>query len=151
MAEPEFSAGITVGNKDTYQRSEEVLLSFTLTNNNKDDYYVLTWNTPLEGFYGNFLDVTRDGENVLYKGIMTKRVNPLADDYTFIPAGGKAEATLNLNKGYDVSRPGHYKVTLGPLLLDVQGKMDGVEFQPTKEGKTMVWLSAGPISFVVEG
>jgi hypothetical protein len=94
-------------------------LRFELTNGSGPALRVLKWNTPLEGWKGTILRVTRDGEELQYQGPMLKRGDPQADAYVEIAAGGRADATVDLAEVYDVSRPGTYKVEVDGELIDV--------------------------------
>jgi peptidyl-Lys metalloendopeptidase len=94
-------------------------IRFELSNGSDSTLRVLTWNTPLEGWKGTVLRVTRDGEELPYQGPMLKRGDPQADAYMEIPAGGKVDATVDLAEVYDVSRPGTYKVEADGDLIDV--------------------------------
>jgi hypothetical protein len=94
-------------------------IRFELTNGSGSSLRVLKWNTPLEGWKGTVFRVTRNGEEVPYQGPMLKRGDPQADAYVEIPAGGKADATVDLAEVYDLSRPGTYKVEVDGDLIDV--------------------------------
>jgi len=151
MAEPRFTTEIGVS-KASYGLGEDIQFNFKLTNENKDDFYVLKWHTPLEGIRNNFLDVRRDGQRIFYKGIMMKRGSPLASSYILIPAGSSVEASVMLNEGYGVSEPGTYSVELDTRLMDVKMKCEEEEFQPSKlsVGLNHAKLTAEPLTFVVE-
>lgn len=97
-------------------------IRFELANGSGSSLWVLKWNTPLEGWKGTILRVTRDGEELPYQGPMMKRGDPQADAYVEIPAGGKVDATVDLSEVYDVSRPGTYKVEADGDLIDVTGE-----------------------------
>ena len=94
-------------------------IRFELSNGSDAALRVLTWNTPLEGWKGTVLRVTRDGEELPYQGPMLKRGDPQADDYVEIAAGGRVDATVDLAEVYDVSRPGTYTVEADGDLIDV--------------------------------
>lgn len=94
-------------------------IRFELANGTDSALRVLKWNTPLEGWKGTVLRVTRDGEELPYQGPMLKRGDPQADAYVEIPAGGRVDATVDLAEVYDVSRPGTYRVEADGDLIDV--------------------------------
>lgn len=98
-------------------------LRFELANSSESALWVLKWNTPLEGWKGTVLEVTRDGKEVPYEGRLFKRGDPRREDYVEIPAGGKVDATVDLAEVYDVSRPGTYKVEADGELIDVTAEM----------------------------
>lgn len=94
-------------------------LRFELANRSQAPLRVLQWNTPLEGWKGTILTVTREGEELPYQGPMLKRGDPGREEYAEIAAGGRIEATVDLAEVYDVSRPGSYRVEVTGDLLDV--------------------------------
>jgi hypothetical protein len=94
-------------------------LRFELANGSDSTLRVLKWNTPLEGWKGTVLRVSRNGEELPYQGPMLKRGDPQSDAYVEIPAGGQVDATVDLAEVYDVSRPGTYKIEVDGDLIDV--------------------------------
>jgi hypothetical protein len=97
-------------------------LHFELTNRSQAPVWVLRWNTPLEGWRGTILRITRDGrdgEEIPFQGPMFKRGDPAHGDYAEIAAGGRSEATVDLAEVYDLSRPGRDRVEVVGDLVDV--------------------------------
>lgn len=123
-------------------------LRFELANGSDSALRVLTWNTPLEGWKGTVLRVTRDGEEVPYQGPMLKRGDPQADAYREIPAGGKVDAVVDLAEVYDVSRPGTYKVEADGDLIDVTAEPTEAVPRP-RDRHQPVPLDCGAITFQV--
>ena len=131
-----------------------MVLQFELTNENKEDYYILNWHTPFEGFASEFLEISYEGKPVPYKGILVKRGNPSAENYLPLLAESTISTLVVLNEVYDVSRPGVYCVKLDTALMDYKMKIKGKELQPTKleDGfSSSIPLSSGCTLFVVEG
>ncbi|QEH42755.1 protease [Chitinophaga sp. XS-30] len=89
---------------------EPVMLTFTVYNRSAKALEFCKWHTPFEGFIAAFLDVRNsNGEEVLYRGAMAKRVMPPpAEAYIQVPAGDSATVDIDLLKGYDLSAPGKY-------------------------------------------
>ena len=110
---------------------------FELANGSDSTLRVLTWNTPLEGWKGTVLRVTRDGEELPYQGPMLKRGDPQADAYVEIPAGGRVDATVDLAEVYDVSRPGTYKVEADGDLIDITAGPTEVIPRPRDQHQAM--------------
>ena len=54
-------------------------LKFTLINTGQAPLQVLNWQTPFEGIRAPMFNVTRDGAEVLYHGVMVKRASATAD------------------------------------------------------------------------
>lgn len=122
-------------------------IRFELSNGSDSPLQVLTWNTPLEGWKGTVLRVTRDGEELSYGGPMLKRGDPQADAYVEIPAGGKVDATVDLAEVYDVSRPGTYRVEADGDLIDVTA-----EAAPRPRDRHQALpLDCGAVTFEVAG
>jgi hypothetical protein len=80
--------------------AQGVTLSFTLRNSADRPLAVLGWNTPFDGWFGEYLDVTRDGAPVAYEGPIAKRGAPMADDYVTVPARGRRTARIDLAMAY---------------------------------------------------
>jgi hypothetical protein len=136
--------------KDVYAPKEAVSLSFTLTNNNGQDLYVLKWHTPLEGMLNNFLSVTVDGIKVPYRGIMVKRGPPSAESYSLVSKGSNLDASVNITDGYSTETCGKYIVQLKTSLMDVVPQKEGVDFKPNGFNDfSSVAISSNPIEFNV--
>ncbi|RPD42923.1 protease [Chitinophaga barathri] len=88
-----------------------VMLNFTVYNRSSRDTQFCKWHTPFEGFISTFLDIKdAAGTEVQYRGAMAKRVMPPpAEAYIKVPAGDSVSVTLDLLKGYDLTKPGQYK------------------------------------------
>ena len=99
-----------------------VKLSFVLRNGGDRPVAVLVWNTPFDGWFGEYLDVTRDGTRIAYEGPVAKRGAPAADDYVKVPARGRRTATIDLAAAYAVTQPGRYRVTFRGELHDVRAE-----------------------------
>ena len=140
-ASPQLACSIRV--PETGIAGRPVRLAFELGNKGAAPVRVLTWNTPLEGWFGAFLKVVRDGTDVPYEGPMVKRSAPAEDDYVRIVPGAKVGATLDLAQVYAIAAPGLYTVTFtGPLHDVVEGrhKVPGAERRP-------VAIACAPVQF----
>ena len=98
-----------------------VPLRFGVTNRGRLAVSVLEWNTPFEGWFGAYVEVTRDGVALPYRGPMLKRGDPSAGDYLRIGAGQTRRATVDLSLPFDLSLPGLYRVQPRITLHDVAG------------------------------
>jgi hypothetical protein len=98
-----------------------VLLRFGVTNRGRQAVSVLEWNTPFEGWFGAYIEVTRDGVALPYRGPMQKRGDPSGGDYLRIGAGQTRRATVDLSLPFDLSLPGLYRVQPRITLHDVAG------------------------------
>ncbi|MDP3821447.1 MAG: hypothetical protein Q8R33_08220 [Burkholderiales bacterium] len=100
---------------------EPVPLRFGVTNRGRLAVSLLEWNTPFEGWFGTYVEVTRDGVALPYRGPMRKRGDPSAGDYVRIGAGQTHRATVDLSLPFDLSLPGLYRVQPRITLHDVAG------------------------------
>jgi len=87
-----------------------VIINFQLKNITAEPLYLLKWYTPLEGIAGNIFEVTLNGQEVPYIGIMASRGAPTAESYVFLEAGEEVTAKVNLVQSYDFSQPGVYTI-----------------------------------------
>ena len=109
----------TLEAEETYVIGELVNLRFSLHNQTDRTLYILAWYTPLEGIAGKIFSVTRDGDEIPYRGIMAKRGNPSRDDYAAVKPGAAVSAVVNLAEDYDLSQAGRYHVEFTSQLHDV--------------------------------
>ena len=98
-----------------------VPLRFGVTNRGRLAVSVLEWNTPFEGWFGAYVEVTRDGVALPYRGPMLKRGEPSADEYLSFGAAQTRRATVDLAQPFDLSQPGLYRVQARITLHDVAG------------------------------
>lgn len=94
-------------------------LYFEITNEGKEDVYVLKRDTPLEGLKTDCLEVKVNGEPVLYDGYFFKRAAPGKEDYLLLHAGESLSAPFDLSQAYDTSLPGVYEVRFNESKLVV--------------------------------
>jgi hypothetical protein len=99
--------------KDTVKLGELVELKFTVYNNADTAQHFCKWHTPFEPFISKYLDVkSESGEEVNYKGAMAKRVMPPpASSYVAVNSKDSVSTTVDLLKGYDLTKPAKYTIT----------------------------------------
>jgi hypothetical protein len=112
--------------RESYVAGQPVTVRFSLENVSTRQLWVLKWYTPLEGFWGDMLVVTRDGVEVPYRGPLAKRGDPVREDYVRIDAGQAAAAEVDLAAAYDVGRPGTYRVAFVGRVHDVSPESRGL-------------------------
>lgn len=98
---------------------QPVPLRFTLANRGVAAVQVLEWGTPLEGWFAAYVEVSRDGVAVAYRGPLLKRGDPAADEYIRIAAHRSRRAEVDLAQPFDLSVPGVYRVQPRIMLFDV--------------------------------
>ncbi|MET0405782.1 MAG: protease, partial [Cystobacter sp.] len=106
--------------------NQPVELRFELTNRTSAPLYVLKWHSPLEGIRGRDFEVTREGTEVDYLGVMVKRASPQADQYVTIAPGASVEGRVDLTQGYSMTQPGRYRIAFSGSLMDVADKQSEV-------------------------
>jgi peptidyl-Lys metalloendopeptidase len=97
-----------------YQKSDKLTIRFTFRNTTKEAVKLLKWNTPLEGFASNFLDITHNGEKVPYIGKLVRRGEITERDFVTLKPSEKRTVTLDLEKGYAIRKPGKYQIYYSP-------------------------------------
>lgn len=98
-----------------------VMVEFTLTNRGTEAVSVLSWYTPAEGLRSDVFTVTRGGEQLHYRGIMAKRLDPPREAYLQLGPGESHRVMLDLTAGYGVKGAGDYSVVFDGVLDDVAG------------------------------
>lgn len=134
--------------KPQYGRTEAKQLRFTLTNTAGESLHVLKWQTPLEGFTADILEVKRDGQPVRYIGRQVKRAAPSERDYVLILPGKSISATVNVAAAYDVSAPGEYTVAVATRVFDV-ARGDTPKLAKTTADLSVRTLTSNAVSFRV--
>ena len=120
-AAPRGGGGLTVRLESDghFGLTERPTVGFTLTNRTAVDFYVLRWQTPIDGIYTELFEVTRDGEPVAYTGRHVKFGNPRPEDYVRVAAGASLSMAVDLAGSYDFSKTGEYSVRYHAFAQDV--------------------------------
>ena len=100
----------------------EARVQFVLRNLTADDLYILTWQSPWEGWKGRFLSLYKEGKKQDYLGPMIKRLKPEREDYQLIKSHQQLTATLDLKQVYRLSS-GTYQLEYLGYLQDVRTKL----------------------------
>ena len=87
-----------------------VACSFEFTNNANQDLYLLKRNTPLEGFYSDFVSVSLDGRPLDYEGILIYRRPPTMDEFVLLKAGESISASVQITDVFSIDTDGLYTV-----------------------------------------
>lgn len=137
----------TLEAEETYVIGEPVNLRFSLHNQTDRTLYVLTWYTPLEGIAGEIFRVTRDGDEVAYRGILAKRGDPSRDEYAVVEPGAEVSAAVDLAEDYDLSQAGRYHVEFTSRLHDVTD--DGTLIPRKRDDHRPQELPCNAVSFEI--
>ena len=139
----------TIEAPTTLTTGETMPLRFTLTNNADTQLYVLTWYTPLEGIAGKIFHVERNGEVLLYEGILATRAAPSPDDYVLLEPGAAASAQVDLATAYDFSQAGTYTIQfLSPKISHVARSED--EMATTLDDLGPVQIPANTVTVEID-
>jgi peptidyl-Lys metalloendopeptidase len=133
--------------------TDEIALTYSLTNNTAEPLYVLRWETPFEGINGDIFQVERDGQPVLYTGRLYKRAAPIADDYIELQPFESRSVTIDLSAVYRMSRTGEYSVRYRPYVLDVVASLDApaADREAAADGGRLVTVDSSAVTLFVEG
>lgn len=99
-----------------HEASDELAVTFSLTNNGAESAFVLRWQTPLDGIEADILVVERDGKPVPYIGKLIKRPAPIPEDYVEIKAGETLSVTFDPSATYDMRAKGEYTIRYRAVL-----------------------------------
>lgn len=93
-------------------------LTFTLDNQTNQSWYLLTWQTPFDAWFSEFITIRHQttAQKVIYQGALAKRAAVTTDDYLTLPAHSHQTIELDLSQVYSLNK-GHYDVSLTPLRL----------------------------------
>ena len=120
-----------------------IALTFELVNKTKQTYNILNWDTPYEGFYGPYLQITGAGGEVDYRGRVVKRATPTREEYVSIKRGEKLAVTVNLAPVYDFKARGKYEVVFAGKLFDATTE----KIPRSYELRTAMTVECAPVSF----
>ena len=126
-----------------------VKVRFTLSNRGARAVRVLEWHTPLEGFWSDVFEVSRDGRKLAYEGPLMKRGDPVRDDYVEIAPGKSVSAVVDLAGPYDLRRAGTYRVAFTRGLMDVARENEA--YPRGRDAHRKRALACEPIDVVVAG
>lgn len=121
-------------------------LRFSLTNRGTRPLLVLSWGTPLEGWFQPFLRVTRDGVELRYQGPMLKRGDPDAAEYLRLAAGQQRSEIFSLSPAFDAVLPGLYRVEPRITLHDV---IDRGSAPRARDDHQPMTLNCAPLAFTL--
>ncbi|MBI4915294.1 MAG: peptidase M35 [Acidobacteria bacterium] len=137
-----------------HELTDDIAITFTLTNTGAGSARILRWQTPLAGIEADILAVTVDGEPVPYVGRLIKRAAPEAEDWIELGSGQSVSAAFDLSSVYDMTRRGEYAVryrTELPPADDVEppelpaGSEEAPE-NPLESNEVRLWVEGGELA-----
>ncbi|MCC8424654.1 protease [Mucilaginibacter sp. UR6-11] len=110
---PQKAFFATMQIRDTIRTGAPVELVFTVYNHTDSLVKFLRWQTPFEPLMSQYLEIKDEqGEEVLYKGPMAKRMMPPpASSYLALNPMDSLVAKVDILKGYALTRPAKYTIT----------------------------------------
>jgi peptidyl-Lys metalloendopeptidase len=111
-AAPASGVQVTVTpQRSTLGRTDDVMVTVTMTNTSNAPQYLLAWQTPFgRAVEAPLFEVRRDGLAVPYLGIQAKRPAPAPSDYVVLAPGASRSASVELSALYDMRVTGAYSV-----------------------------------------
>ncbi len=123
--------------------TQNVEVTFNLTNTSDRALHLLKWNLPFDGVEGNYFDVVRNGERVPYLGRIFKRAAPAASDYLVLSPGQSLSTVVELSAYYDMQYTGEYSVRF---------RGEDLEHTPNKAHRAqLIDLASNEITFWIDG
>ncbi|MEJ7557992.1 MAG: protease [Pedobacter sp.] len=109
---------------------EAVQMRFTVYNDADSVQQFCKWHTPFEPLISKYLDITDEsGEEAMYKGAMAKRMMPPpAESYVKIQPKDSLSVTVDLLKGYAITKPATYKLKYNSQNISGLVVKDSVSF-----------------------
>lgn len=99
--------------KDIIKTGEKVTLKFAVHNDQPTEKSFCKWHTPFEPLMSKYLDIKdEDGNEVLYKGPMAKRIMPPpADSFLTVKPKEVFSSAVDLLKAYQLETEKKYTVS----------------------------------------
>ena len=99
--------------KHNIKAGDSVVVRFTIYNQADTAQQFCKWHTPFEPLMSKYLEVkAENGDEAIYKGAMAKRIMPPpASSYVKVNPKDSLAITIDLLKGYDLSKPGKYTIS----------------------------------------
>jgi peptidyl-Lys metalloendopeptidase len=128
LGEKTFSSALKyrLSAENIYTVGKPIVLGFTLENLTDEDFWVLTWYTPIEGIKGRIFRVTCSGREILYEGLMMKRGDPVRNDYLHLGPKGSVSTKVDLSTAYSLPVSNECHVEFGGRIYDVARREDPV-------------------------
>jgi peptidyl-Lys metalloendopeptidase len=147
---PALSSSIDV-EQSSFTMTDEVAVTFALTNRGEASVRVLRWLTPLRGISNDLFVVTRDGEPVAYTGRLVKWAAPTDGDYIEIAAGETVSSVIDLSSVYDMSVTGNYSVRYRAFLNDDTRDPFAMETEAGATADDVGFVTSNQVALFVEG
>jgi len=112
-----------------------ILLKFILVNNSSEKMVFLPWGTPFESVItADFLTITdiESGEQLVYQGIVAKRMPPKSADYLSVAPGESIENSLDVSKSYTFCADRRYTIEFSGALYNAEYRPFDIQSNSTE-------------------
>jgi peptidyl-Lys metalloendopeptidase len=123
-------------------RSNNVLMTVTLTNTSDTVQHLLRWRTLQHDLEAPLFEVQRDGQPVRYLGRRIKRAAPGPADYLHLAPGAALTHTVELSRFYEMHVAGNYTIRYRSPALPAPG---------ITAGAVVGQLASNPVTIRVDG
>jgi hypothetical protein len=105
--------------ENAYVQGQPIIIRFGIENVSSSDVWILKWYTPLEGIKGKIFEVSCDGADIPYEGMLMKRGNPGKDDYLLLHPNKPVEKEFDLSSVYSIPACKECRVNFKGRIFDV--------------------------------
>ncbi|MCT6698143.1 hypothetical protein [Rheinheimera sp. 4Y26] len=102
-------------------------LQVQIQNNDTSPWLILRWHSPLDAWFSEFLQVSQNGQKLLYQGAKAKRGEPSEEDLLLLAPGETHTEWLDLTQAY--------QLVMVPALV----QFSPIAVMPHKPGQQMRW------------
>lgn len=127
--------------------TQNVYVTFTMTNVSDHTVRVLSWVTPFDGVEGNLFEVARNGEPVPYEGRVYKRPAPTDADYIVLAPAESRSVEVELSRFYAISYGGEYLIRFRHASYDHNHVQDLTK----SADSALIDLRSNVVSFWMDG
>ena len=134
--------------QSSYVLGKPIIIGFTLESEAETDLWILKWYTPLEGIKGKILQVTCDGEEIPYEGIMMKRGKPRKENYVLLHPQESTHAEFDLSQHFSLQECKECRLNFKGRIHDVV--FDQQQVPPASDEQNPVNAIGTPVLFRIE-
>ena len=121
--------------------TQDVNVTFTLTNTENRPVRVLRWEMPFEGIEANLFEVVRNGEPVTYLGRVYKRGLPQDSDFMLLKPGQSLSAEVELSAFYNMRYTGEYTIRFRGESLEHAGHgLEKARLHGLTSNEVVLWM-----------
>lgn len=123
------------------KNSDNVNVTFTVTNTENRPVRVLRWEMPFQGIEGNLFEVARNGEPVTYLGRVYKRGLPQDSDFMLLKPGQSLSTEVELSAYYNMRYTGEYTIRFRGESLEHAGHgLEKARLHGMSSNEVVLWM-----------